>query len=137
MPFYADSQSFYNVVIDLFGQAMEDMILFKPLRDGGALLRIITTQPDAVIVLDGRFDPLRFSAGRMISDGVRVGIRTQADVLHRAWLGQERLHDAFLTGKIKLDTNPLRAIALESSLSALFRRLESLYPHVLRDHELM
>jgi hypothetical protein len=137
MPFYSDSQSFYNVMIDLFGKVTDDSVLLKPIRDGEIVLRIITTEPDAVLVIDGRFDPPRFIAGRMVSEKVGVGLRTPADILHRAWLGQERLHDAFLTGKIKLETNPLRAIALESSLSALFRRLESLYPYVLRDHELM
>jgi hypothetical protein len=137
MPFYPDSQSFYNVMIDLFGQVMEDPALLKPLRDGKTLLRIVTTQPDAVLVLDGRFDPVRFTAGRMISDEVDVGIRTPADILHRAWLGQERLRDAFLKGKIKLDTSPLRALTLQSSLSDLFRQLENLYPQVLRDHELL
>jgi hypothetical protein len=137
MPFYADSQSFYNVMIDLFGQVIEDPALLQPLRDGNALLRIVTTEPDAVLVLDGRFDPPRFTAGRMVSEKVDLGLRTPADILHRAWLGQERLRDAFLTGKIKLDTSPLRALTLHSSLSALFSQLESLYPQVLRDHELI
>jgi hypothetical protein len=137
MPFYADSQSFYNVMIDLFGQVMEDPALLKPIRDGRILLRIVTTAPDAVLVLDGRFDPTRFTAGRMISENVDLGLRTPADVLHRAWLGQERLRDAFLAGRIKLDTSPLRALTLLSSLSGLFRHLEGLYPQVLRDHELL
>jgi hypothetical protein len=137
MPFYADSQSFYNVMIDLFGQVMEDPALLKPIRDGRILLRIVTTVPDAVLVLDGRFDPTRFTAGRMISENVDLGLRTPADVLHRAWLGQERLRDAFLAGRIKLDTSPLRALTLLSSLSGLFRHLEGLYPQVLRDHELL
>lgn len=137
MPFYPDSQSFYNVMIDLFGQVMEDPALLKPLRDGKTLLRIVTTDPDAVLVIDGRFDPPRFTAGRMISEKVDVGLRTPADILHRSWLGQQRLKDAFLTGKIKLDTNPLRAITLESNLSALFSQLQKTYPQVLRDHELL
>jgi hypothetical protein len=137
MPFYADSQSFYNVMIDLFGQVMEDPALLKPLCDGRTLLRIITTDPDAVLVLDGRFDPPRFTAGRMVSEKVNLGVRTPADVLHRAWLGQDRLRDAFLAGRIKLDTSPLRALTLLSSLSGLFQQLESLYPQVLRDHQLL
>jgi hypothetical protein len=137
MPFYADSQSFYNVMIDLFGQVTDNPVLLKPIRDGEIVLRIITTEPEAVLVIDGRFDPPRFMAGRMISEKVDVGLRTPADVLHRAWLGQERLRDAFLTGKIKLDTSALRALTLQSSLSDLFRHLEGLYPQVLRDHELM
>jgi hypothetical protein len=64
-------------------------------------------------------------------------VRTPADVLHRAWLGQDRLRDAFLAGRIKLDTSPLRALTLLSSLSGLFQQLESLYPQVLRDHQLL
>ena len=137
MPFYPDSQSYYNVMIDLFGQVMDDPALLKPLRDGETLLRIVTTDPDAVLVIDGRFEPPRFTAGRMISEKADVGLRTPADVLHRAWLGQDTLRDAFLSGRIKLDTNPLRALTLQSKLSALFRQLERLYPQVLRDHELL
>jgi hypothetical protein len=137
MPFYPDSQSFYNVMVDLFGQVADDPALLGPLRDGEILLRIVTTEPDAVLVIDGRFDPPRFVAGRMISAQVDVGLRTPADILHRAWLGQERLRDAFLSGKIKLETSPLRALTLQSSLTKLFRQLESLYPQVLRDHELI
>jgi hypothetical protein len=137
MPFYPDSQSFYNVMIDLFAQVMEDAVLLKPIRDGEILLRIVTTDPEAVLVIDGRFDPPRFTAGRMVSEKVDVGLRTPADILHRAWLGQERLKDAFLTGKIRLDTNPLRAITLESNLSSLFRQLQKIYPQVLRDYGLL
>jgi hypothetical protein len=137
MPFYPDSQSFYNVMVDLFGQVADDPALLGPLRDGEILLRIVTTEPDAVLVIDGRFDPPRFVAGRMISEQVDVGLRTPADILHRAWLGQERLRDAFLSGKIKLDTSPLRALTLQSRLTRLFRQIESLYPQVLRDHELI
>lgn len=137
MPFYANSQSFYNVMIDLFGQVMDEPALLKPIRDGEILLRIVTTEPEAVLMIDGRFDPPRFTAGRMTSEKVDVGLRTPADVLHRAWLGQDRLRDAFLAGRIKLDTSPLRALTLLSSLSGLFHQLESLYPQVLRDHELL
>jgi hypothetical protein len=137
MPFYADTQSFYNVMIDLFGQVTENPALLKPIRDGEIVLRIITTDPDAVLVIDGRFDPPRFIAGRMISEKVDLGLRTPADILHRAWLGQERLRDALLAGKIKLDTSPIRALTLQSSLNRLFHQLEELYPQVLRDHGLM
>jgi hypothetical protein len=124
-------------MIDLFGQVMDQPALLKPIRDGEILLRIITTEPDAVLAIDGRFEPPRFTAGRMISEKVDVGIRTPADVLHRAWLGQDRLRDAFVAGRIRLDTSPLRALTLQSSLSHLFHHLETLYPQVLRDHELL
>ena len=136
MPYYADSQAFYDVVNDLFGRVMDKPALLKPIRSGRILLRIITTEPDAVLVLDGRSDPPRFSSGRMVSGKVDLGLRTPADVLHRAWLGQERLSDAFLAGRIKLDTSRLRALTLQSSLSGLFDHLKTLYPQVLRDHNL-
>jgi hypothetical protein len=137
MPFYSDSQSFYNVMVDLFGQVMEDPGFLKPIRDDEIVLRIITSEPDGVLVIDGRFDPPRFVPGRMISERIDVGIRTPADILHRAWLGQESLFDAFLTGKMKLDTSPVRALMLQSRLTGLFRHLGDLYPQVLRDHEMM
>jgi hypothetical protein len=136
MPFYADSQTFYEVMTDLFGHVMDKPALLKPIRKGRVLLRIVTTEPDAVLVLDGRSDPPRFTVGKTVSGKVDIGLRTPADVLHRAWLGQERLRDAFLAGRIKLDTSPLRALTLQSSLFDLFHHLESLYPQVLREHNL-
>jgi hypothetical protein len=64
MPFYPDAETFYGVMNDLFGQVMARPDLLQPLRDGRVLLRITTTQPDTILVVDGRSVPPRFSTGK-------------------------------------------------------------------------
>ncbi len=88
MPFYPDAETFYTIMNDLFSQVMARPDLLKPLRDGKVVMRITTTQPDAILVVDGRAVPPRFTAGMAPDGKVDVGLRLPADVLHNVWLGK-------------------------------------------------
>ena len=137
MPFYADAETFYGVMGDLFSQVMATPDLLRPLRDGKVLLRISTSQPDTVLVVDGRSVPPRFLIGRTPNGKVDVGLSLAADVLHNVWLGKIRLRDAYLAGKMHLDSSPLKALSLLTSLLELFRFVEGLYPGVLKKRGLL
>ena len=137
MPFYADAETFYGVMGDLFSQVMATPDLLKPLRDGKVLLRISTSQPDTVLVVDGRSVPPRFLIGRTPNGKVDVGLSLAADVLHNVWLGKTRLRDAYLAGRIHLDSNPLKALSLMTGLLEMFRFVEGLYPGVLKKRGLL
>jgi len=56
-----------------------------------------------------------------------------ADVLHRVWLSEIRLRDAYLSGQIKVEGSLVRAFAL----AHFFRQVEALYPTVLQDRSLL
>ena len=135
MPFYPDTATFYVVMTDLFGRVIAAPGVLKPLTDGKVLLRMTVTEPDAVLIVDGRTIPPRFitgaSGGAVQPD---IGLRIPADVLHNVWLNRMRLRDAFMAGKMHLDTSPLRALGLLSSLTGMFRFTEQIYPQVLREH---
>ena len=60
-------------------------------------------------------------------------LRMPADVLHRVWLSEIRLRDAYLSGQIKVEGSLVRAFAL----AHLFRQVEALYPTVLQDRSLL
>jgi putative sterol carrier protein len=137
MPFYPNAETFYTIMNDLFSQVMARPDLLKPLRDGKVVLRITTTQPDAILVVDGRAVPPRFTAGTAPDGKVDVGLRLPADVLHNVWLGKTRLRDAYLAGKVQLDSNPLKALSLMTSLLDMFRFVEGLYSGVLKQRGLM
>jgi hypothetical protein len=137
MPFYPDVKTFYGVMNDLFGQVMARPDLLQPLRDGRVLLRITTTQPDTILVVDGRSVPPRFSTGKAPEGKVDVGLTMSADVLHNVWLGKIRLRDAYLAGKVHLDSSPLKALSLMTGLLAMFRFVEGLYPGVLQKRGLL
>jgi hypothetical protein len=137
MPFYRDAETFYQVMNDLFSQVMAQPELLKPLRDGKVLLRISTTQPDAVLVVDGRSTPPRFTTGVPPAGKADVGLSLPADTLHNVWMGKTRLRDAYLAGKMHLDSSPLKALSLLTSLLDLFRFVEGLYPGVLKKRGLL
>ena len=137
MPFYPDAETFYEVMNDLFSQVMARSDLLKPLRDGKVLLRITTTQPDTILVVDGRSVPPRFLIGKTPDGKVDVGLSLAADVLHNVWLGKIRLRDAYLAGKIHLDSSPLKALSLMTGLLEMFHFVEGLYPGVLQKRGLL
>jgi putative sterol carrier protein len=137
MPFYRDVETFYEVMNDLFSQVMARPDLLKPLRDGKVVLRITTTGPDAILVVDGRAVPPRFTTGTDATGKVDVGLSLPADVLHNVWMGKIRLRDAYMAGKMHLDSNPLKALSLMTSLLEMFRFVEGLYPGVLKKRGLL
>ena len=137
MPFYADAEIFYEVMGDLFSQVMARPDLLKPLRNGRVLLRITTTQPDTILVVDGRSVPPRFLIGKTPDGKVDVGLSLAADVLHNVWLGKIGLRDAYLAGKIHLDSSPLKALSLMAGLLVMFHFVEGLYPGVLQKRSLL
>ncbi len=137
MPFYRDAETFYEVMNDLFSQVMTRPDLLKPLRDGKVMLRITTSQPDTILVVDGRSVPPRFTTGKAPDGKVDVGLSLAADALHNVWLGKIRLRDAYLAGKVHLDSSPLKALSLMTGLLEMFRFVESLYPGVLKRRGLL
>ena len=68
-------------------------------------------------------------------DGHRADlvIHTRMDVLHRVWMSEIKLRDAFFSGQCRLDGSMLRAL----SLGGVFRRIEALYPVLLRERKLI
>ena len=137
MPFYRDAETFYEVMNDLFSQVMARPDMLKPLRDGKVVLRINTTGPDAVLVVDGRAVPPRFITESDPTGKVDVGLSLSADVLHNVWMGKIRLRDAYMAGKMHLDSNPLKALSLMTGLLEMFRFVEGLYPGVLKKRGLL
>ena len=88
-------------------------------------------------MVDGRSVPPRFPIGKTPDGKVDVGLILAADALHNVWLGKIRLRDAYLAGKIHLDSNPLKALSLMTGLLEMFRFVEGLYPGVLKKRGLL
>ena len=137
MPFYRDAATFYDVMTELFEKVMAQPDGMQPLSDAKVVLRLVITAPQAQLTLDSRANPPRFLKGPTGIERADVGLRMPADVLHDTFLGKVRLRDAYLSGKIKLDSSPLRALGLLGDLTDLFHHMESLYPQVLRQRGLL
>jgi len=137
MPFYSDTPTFYAVMTDLFGRIMATPEMAQLLRDSRVSLRIAVTDPEAVLELDARDELPRFATGNTASNGADLSLRVAADTLHDIWMSNVRMRDAFADGKIRLETNPLRALGLLMQYQDLFRYAERLYPVVLRERRLL
>lgn len=131
MPFYKDSETLCGVMTDLFQRAMQTPAAVRAMQNSHLVVRMNMQDPAFVLTIDGKSRPPRFLCE---ADGVRpdLVLRMPADVLHRVWLGQIRLRDAFFGGQIKLEGSMLRAMGL----AELFRQVEALYPSVLEERGL-
>jgi len=132
MAFYRDSEMLCSVMSDLFQRTMSAPAGVKTLQQNRLVIRLMMSDPQFVLTIDGKSVPPRFACG---VDGVRpdLVLRMPADVLHQVWLGKLRLRDAFFGGQIKLEGSMLRAMGLAD----LFRQVEALYPQVLRERGLV
>ena len=69
------------------------------------------TDPDFVLTVDGKSVPPGFACGS--GDlAPNLVLHMPADVLHRVWLSEIRLRDAYSSGQIKVEGPLVRAFAL-------------------------
>lgn len=137
MGFYPDSQTFDSVMTDLFGRVLARPELTKQLQDSKSVLQITITEPPFAILVDARTAPVRFVRNGHENARIDAGIRLSADTLHGIWLGKIRLRDAYTSGKVKVEGNPLTALPRLLRFADLFRDAERLYPVVLRQRGLL
>ncbi len=132
MALYPDTETVCDVMTELFRRTMADPQAAHELRRAGMIFRLDITDPPAVITMDGKSNPPQFHCG---PNGHRPDliIRTPMNVLHQVWTSQIKLGDAFFGGKLKVQGSKLRAM----SLGGVFRRIEVLYPAVLRDRGML
>ncbi len=89
------------------------------------VIRIITTAPDAEILLDGRQPPLEVFYGPR-PGRANLEVTLPADLLHVVWMGTESASEAFFSGRVKTKGNFMKAMQLMD----LFRECEQVYPEI-------
>lgn len=91
-------------------------------------VRFNCTDPQAVMILDGKHNPVQalFGAQTVRTD---LDLSLTADLLHELLLGKKRIRDSFMAGQIKVAGNIFRAMQLAEPL----RHVEAVYPQVLRE----
>jgi putative sterol carrier protein len=132
MGFYKSTDTLCGVMNELFTRAIDTPTAAKVLRRGRMVIRLVMSDPPLTLTIDGKSNPPRFVCHE-VPAAADLTLHMPADVLHNVWLGKVRLRDAFFTGQIKLEGSRLRAL----TLADLFREVEALYPHVLRERGLL
>jgi hypothetical protein len=128
---FADSESFYAVMREVFDAVRDDPSNMEALARSGIVIRIRATQPQAEILVDARGAPLEVFFGPTPGEA-NVEIEVAADLLHALWLGKSSTREAFFSGKIKTKGGLLKLL----KLTELFFECERVYPEIVRRHEL-
>ena len=128
MAFYQDDKQFYAVMNQLFGRLMKNPVATDQFARSNLVIRLNTRQPNAQILLDGRGRPVEALFGPQVGKA-DLELNLEADTLHRIWLGEVRLRDAFFGGQIATKGYVFKAM----QLGDLFIEAERQYPQVLME----
>lgn len=132
MPFYSTADELYTVLQDVFDEVKQHPEHIATFTSSNLVIRMRFSGPEAEVLLDGRQPPLEVFYGERPGDA-NLELAMEADLLHRIWLGQTPLKDAFFGGQIRTKGNVLRAMKLND----LFREAEKAYPQVLERRDLL
>ncbi len=128
MPFYQDEKQFYAVMHRLFGRLMKNSAATDQFARSSLVIRLNTRRPHAQILLDGRQRPAAAFFGPQTGKA-DLELDLEADTLHKIWLGEVRLRDAFFGGQITAKGFVFKAM----QLGDLFVEAERHYPQVLTE----
>ncbi len=128
MPVYTDSESFYDIIRTLFQRLMAQPEAQTALASSPMIVRLQVSDPQASLTIDTKTSPPVFFLGQ--DEGpVDIELQMSADTLHRIWMDEVRLRDAFMAGDVQVTGDVFKAL----HLSDLFRQAEILYPQILQE----
>ena len=99
MALFADETEVYEYLGGVFRMGMEDPALVEKLQPSGVVLRIVYTDPDAVITVDMANAELHTGAGAGPDPNVELFM--SADTGNRFWLGKVVLPVALAKGDVR------------------------------------
>ena len=126
MPVYATAEELYTVLKQVFALVNQKPEQIESFTSSNLVIRMRFSQPEAEVLLDGRQPPLEVFFGARPGNA-DLELSMSADLLHRIWMGQTKLREAFFGGQIQTKGNILRAM----KLTELFQEAENAYPLVL------
>jgi putative sterol carrier protein len=128
MPVYQTTEQFYAVMDEGFRRMAADPDALTDFQRRRMLVSITTSGPEAVVVLDGRANPVQVTfeapAGRP-----DLGLRMPADLLHDILMQTAGVKASFMSGAVQVSGNVFRAM----QLADLFHQIQRVYPQVRRD----
>ncbi len=107
MGYFESADDVIECIGGLFDWAKKDPVLGPKLRGMGMIIRMVYTEPDAMITVDCKSEPKEKGAhvGWVKGDGggvpAEVEFHMKADVAHRFWLGKVNLLIALTKREIK------------------------------------
>ncbi len=128
MAVFATIEEYYNVMRRLFERMRDENGAEGVIHQARLVLRLRTTDPQAVITVNGRRKPMEITYGENHVQA-DLDITLPADLLHDIWLNRVSLRESFFAGEIKVKGPIVRAM----QVAPLFEAAERLYPQVLAE----
>lgn len=128
MPVYQTAKQVYAVMDEGFQRMAADPDALTDFQRRRMLVSIKTTDPEAVIVIDGRANPVHvtYDAPTGRAD---LGLQMAADLLHDILMQTAGVKASFMSGAVQVSGNVFRAM----QLADLFHQIQRVYPQVRRD----
>ena len=132
MPFFRNTKQLYVCSEQLFYRIHEeDPKAGNALTASKLMIQLHLTEPDGVVVLNGRSKPMRFHFGTN-SEKPDLTVTLTADTLHQILLGELGLRQAMSAKLITVDGPVIKAMML----APLFQHSQQIYPQILREQGL-
>ncbi len=128
MPVYQTAEQFYAVMDEGFQRMAADPDAMSDFQRRRMLVSIKTTEPEAVIALDGRAHPVQVTFGAPAAKA-DLGLQMPADLLHQILMQTAGVKASFMSGAVQVSGNVFRAM----QLTDLFHQIQRVYPQVRRD----
>lgn len=132
MAVFNSPDQLYTILQSVFEQLNTTPDKIEPFTRSNLVIRLILSDPEAEVLLDGRQPPLEVFYGTRPGQA-NLEFSMPADLLHRIWMDEESTSEAFFSGRIKSKGNLLRA----THLIDLFRHIEEIYPNIAAQHDLL
>ena len=128
MAVFATSDDFYAVMQTIFERLIADPAATQDFQSRKMIVRIKGTDPSVELLLNGKTTPIQVSFGPQ-PGRADLELLIAVDLLHGILTDQESLRAAFMSGRMKVTGNVFRAM----QLADLFRKIEAVYPDVMRE----
>ena len=133
MPFYANADTFYPVIKEVFDRIQKDSPhAVAGLMRAKLIVRFKITHPIAEILLNGRRATFQATYGpsKLLAD---LDAHFTGDTLHKIFLGQWTLAHALNIGQLRINGSILKGL----ELAELFEAARTVYPAALKERGLL
>ncbi len=128
MPVYQSPEQFYAILDEGFRRMAADPQALADFQRRRMLVTLQTTDPQTIIVFDGRVNPMQVSYDQ-VNGRADLGLKMSTDLLHQILMQEASVKQSFMSGAVQVSGNVFRAL----QLADLFHQIQRVYPQVRQD----
>ncbi len=114
---FTSADDLYRYVGGIFERALGDATLGPKLRGTGVSLKVVTSEPDAALLIDLPSDTVALVSADAPSDAT---MRMTSDIANRFWQGKVNMPVAMARGQVKIEGKIGALLKLVPSTKQLF-----------------